>query len=270
MENYQSKLFPYAYNILGSVEDAKDAVQDIIVNHLSSKRQIENEIGYLIRAVINQSINLKKKRDRVLLGKTWLPEPFTTESADSNINREEIISYSMLVLLEKLTAKERATFILKEAFDYSHNEIADLMDFTTENSRKLLSRAKSKLALSENKINSTPSFDIEHYVRTIKTGNVKELEKLLVEDVSLTADGGGTINVVKEFTEGKEATLELLLYVYEKFQQSQKVKIIEVNHQPALFYRGKGVVNCQVFDIENGKIKRIFSLVGAEKLRGFI
>jgi len=149
LKNYQNKLFPYAYNITGSSEDAKDAIQDVLIKHFSSKnKNIENETGYLIRAVVNQSINIKKRRDKINLDKIWLPEPISTEKADDNINREEIISYSILVLLEKLTPKERAVFILKKAFDYSHKDIAETVDLTTENSRKLLNRAKTKLALS--------------------------------------------------------------------------------------------------------------------------
>ncbi len=63
MKNYHDKLFPYAYNILGSSEDAKDAIQDILIKYLAiDKKNIENEIGYLIRSVINHSINLKKEK----------------------------------------------------------------------------------------------------------------------------------------------------------------------------------------------------------------
>ncbi|GHC60693.1 RNA polymerase sigma-70 factor, ECF subfamily [Ulvibacter litoralis] len=59
--NYQNILFPYAYNILGSVDDAMDAIQDVITKYISSsKPNIENEISYLIKGIINQSINIKK------------------------------------------------------------------------------------------------------------------------------------------------------------------------------------------------------------------
>ncbi len=77
------------------------------------------------------------------------------EKPDTNINREEIISYSILMLLEKLNPKERAVFILKEAFNYSHTEIADALSFSVENSRKLLSRAKK--SLEEMDMNFKPS-----------------------------------------------------------------------------------------------------------------
>ena len=146
MKNYTDILFPYAYNILGSVEDAKDTVQDILVKYLSiDKRHVRNEIGFLIKSVINQSINVKKKKKTISADEIWLPEPISTEKADDNINREEIISYSMLTLLEKLSAKERAVFILKESFDYSHQEIAEQLDISIGTSKSNLAKARQKI-----------------------------------------------------------------------------------------------------------------------------
>ncbi|GAA3597362.1 hypothetical protein Q4Q39_20155 [Flavivirga amylovorans] len=50
MKNCQNLLFPYAHNILGSVEDVKDAIQDVLTKHLSTKKNhIENDIGHLIK-----------------------------------------------------------------------------------------------------------------------------------------------------------------------------------------------------------------------------
>ncbi len=48
----------------------------------------------------------------------------------------------LLILMEKLNPKERAVFILKEGFGYAHEEIAEVLSATVENSRQLLSRAK--------------------------------------------------------------------------------------------------------------------------------
>ncbi len=53
--NYQAKLFPYAYNILGSIDDANDVIQDVIVDYFESKREnINNELAYLVKSVINR------------------------------------------------------------------------------------------------------------------------------------------------------------------------------------------------------------------------
>lgn len=271
--NYQNKLFPYAYNILGSVDDAMDAIQDVITKYISSsKPNIENEISYLIKGVINQSINIKKRNQKTIGDKIWLPEPIATEKADTNINQEEIISYSMLVLLEKLNPKERAVFILKEAFDYSHEEIAAAMSFSIENSRKLLSRAKKALDKMKKDFEpspmASPSF-LQKYITSIKNGNVSALEKLLSDDIMVKTDGGN-VSIVSELMVGIKEVIKLMIYVYNTYQKSFSIVESTVNHQPALmFYNDGKLVNCQVFELEkdNEKIMTIYSIVDPEKLK---
>nr|WP_299383958.1 sigma factor-like helix-turn-helix DNA-binding protein [Allomuricauda sp.] len=274
MEDYQNKLFPYAYNILGSSDDAKDAVQEILAKfHEVPKTTVQNEMGYLIRSVVNESINLKKKRQRALLGQMWLPEPVTTEQTDDSIDSSVIISYSLMVLLEKLSTKERAVFILKEAFDYSHKEIGVVLDFSIENSRKLLSRARTKLEAykKHNELGGSSAVSNEYmqlYVDSIRNGDVKILEKMLSEEVVLAADGGGEIKVVRELTRGLKAAVKLLLYVFQTFQVQNTIKVGQVNHQPALLYYQDGVlVNCQIFQISNDKIVRIYAQLAPKKLK---
>jgi len=273
LEDYQSKLFPYAYNILGSIEDAKDVVQDIMLKYMNlDSVNVDNTIGYLIRSVINHSINVKKRSSKMTSAEVWLPEPLSTERADSDLNKEEIISYSLLVVLENLTAKERAVFILKEAFSYPHEEIAELLELKIENSRKLLSRAKSKLDKGKGhtyrKRDEDSAAYLRNYVDIIKRGDVHQLEKLLTDDITLLADGGKNIQVLRRITTGKSAALDLILNVYKAYQVNQKVKIAEINHQPALlfFYEDK-LANCQVFELDNSRIRRVFSIVDPLKLK---
>ena len=38
LKDYQHMLFPYAYNILGTAEDAKDAIQDVLYNFLACRK----------------------------------------------------------------------------------------------------------------------------------------------------------------------------------------------------------------------------------------
>lgn len=273
LEDYYSKLFPYAYNILGSSEDAKDAIQDVLEKYLSVKnRPVGNVTGYLIKAVINQSINIKKKKRRVTENNIWLPEPVSTERADDHLNRDEIISYSLLVLLEKLTPRERAVFILKEAFDYSHQEIAETINSTIENSRKLLSRARTKLDVpkrisTSNSYLNTPDW-LKKYIYTIRKGEVQDLKKMLADDISLAADGGGKVQVVREMTMGVSNVSDLLFHVFKTWQKSQNIQFSEMNHQPALlFYEGGILVNCQIFDVEESNIRHIYSILAPDKLR---
>ncbi|HMI04957.1 MAG TPA: sigma-70 family RNA polymerase sigma factor [Pedobacter sp.] len=275
IKDYQKKLFPYAYNILGTYDDAKDAVQDVITKYYSAgKPDVENPINYLIKSVINQSINLKKRNRRTASSKISLPEPLSTESADSNISRNEVISYSLLVLLDSVNAKERAVFILKEAFDYAHDEIGDILQISVESSRKLLSRAKTKLReLKKGKTNRSfiNTAALENYISAIKNGDIKHLETLLVKDIAVMVDGGA-LSIVSAFESGIKDVIQLMTYVYTTYQTETDIRITTVNHQPALLFYENGVlINCQVFefDEETDLITGIYSIVDPEKLKNF-
>ena len=269
-------LFPYAYNILGTAEDAKDAIQDVLYKFLAaSKEEIADPKNYLIRSVINQSINIRNQRKKLQLGDTWLPEPVDTEQADTNINLNEIVSYSLLILLEQLNAKERAVFILKEAFAYSHEEIAQTLAISVEHSRKLLSRAKQKVdqvhapVVAPKNEGVTPAV-LEKFMHTIRSRDVKALEHLLTEDIAYYADGGAVVKVFAKQCTGMQEVADLLVYVYHKFSADFTVKAGEFNHQPALlFYNGAELKACQVFGIdpENNKIFQISNMLDPEKLR---
>ncbi|GAA4520355.1 hypothetical protein GCM10023173_24600 [Sphingobacterium thermophilum] len=68
------KLFPYAYNILGNIDDSQDVIQDVLIKfNVKEVSTISNQNAYLIKSIINQSINLKKKKDRERQQKITLP-----------------------------------------------------------------------------------------------------------------------------------------------------------------------------------------------------
>lgn len=275
--DYQQFLFPYAYNILGSTEDALDAVQDVLLKYVSrSGVAVDNERNYLIRSVINQAINIKNRNKRDLAGDDiWLPEPIATEHADRDVHLKDILSYSLLVLLERLNARERAVFILRESFDYSHEEIAGTLGISLENSRKLLSRTKTKLFTKHRGSDRSATAgkhdtaQLDRYIEAIRSGNMARVEEMLMDDIVFYADGGSKLNVVQKVCTGSFDVANLVLHVYERYQTHYRLTIQEINHQPALlYYDGNHLKACQVFDISPkvGRIAQINSIVDPDKL----
>jgi RNA polymerase sigma factor (sigma-70 family) len=272
MKDWMTILFPYAYNILGAVEDAKDAVQEVLYKRLSGRNElVENEKAYLIKAVINQSINLKEKNKRMRYGDEWLPEPVATEEADTRIGLNDIAAYSLLILLEKLNPKERAVFILKEGFDYSHEDIAEVLSATVENSRQLLSRAKRKLE-ADKQIGPPEKAQqvlLGKFLEAVKDKDIHSLEQLLTEDIAYAADGGGVVKVVATHRSGIREVIALLLLVYDRFLADATIVPTTVNHQPALlYYRAGKLFLCQVYGFAaDGKIAQINHVLDPEKLK---
>ena len=266
------KLFPYAYNILGNIDDCQDVIQDVLIRFNAKQvSSISNQNAYLIKSVINQAINLKKKNNRERQQKIVLPEPIVTNQGENKIELDEIINYSMFVLLDTLNTKERAVFLLKEAFDYEHDEIAEILEISVENSRQILTRGKRKLKLRKPEIATSSAKDrkyLQKYVSAIRKGDVKMLEQMLSEEVQVLAYAGNKLKAIAELTLGIESTIKLMTYVYENHQKDLEIKIEEINHQSALlFYRGTTLINCQIFELNpDGKITSIFSVVDPEKL----
>lgn len=272
MDALRPLLTTYAYNILGSIEDARDVVQDAFLKFMTVQKDIEDKKAYLIRTVINLSINAKKKLQRTLASYPgeWLPEPIDTEQPDTAIRRKEVLSYSLMVLLEKLNPKQRAVFILKEAFDYEHEDIAAALDITVENSRKLLSRSKSILKEDTPVEESIPVDYLNKYVAVIQSGDTKQLEKMLNKDISFVSDGGGKAKAAINPVYGSINVTAMLLGIYKKFYHDDSLKLEEavINHQPALLYYVDGkLINCQVFAFKNGVIENVFFIRNPDKLK---
>lgn len=274
-KNYRESLFPVAYNILGSVEDARDVIQEVMVDRLQRNGDtIDNEWAYLRKSVIHRAINLKKRNRRMAGDYTWLPEPVATgEGADQDLKSREILSYSMLVLLEHLKPKQRAVFLMKEMFDYSHEEIAEIFSLSVDNSRQLLRRAKR--TLKDEEVRQLPdrgkhSVLISQYVDAIRGGKMEQLQEMLLGQITAQTDGGGKVPILSAFTEGARDVAGLLIEVYKRFLRNYNVTIAEVNHMPALlFYNGETLVCCQVLDIDvkTGRMGNIFSVVDPVKLK---
>src|SRR5437016_710979 len=145
-ERHRRLLFSIAYRMLGSVADAEDTLQDAFIRwERASKTDVRSPKAFLIAVVSRLCINhLQSARARreEYFGE-WLPEPLVTEPGSQPsrmVQVDESVSMALLLLLERLTPAERAVFLLREIFDYTHAEIAEALELTEANCRQLLQR----------------------------------------------------------------------------------------------------------------------------------
>jgi RNA polymerase sigma factor (sigma-70 family) len=271
MDSLRPILTSYAYNILGSYEDAKDVVQDVMLEMINrSGADIQNEKAYLTRSVINRAINARNRLQKMQSGYpgNWLPEPVATETADSELNQKDILSYSLMVLLEKLDAKQRAVFILKEAFSYEHEEIAEVLDISAENSRKILSRAKAALQNERfNEVAKSSGAYLDKYMDVIRSRDVKKLEQLLSNDIIVVSDGGGKAAAALNPLIGIESASLFLAGIYNKFYSDREPVKGWVNHHPALlYYENDQLVTCMIFEMRDELIHRVYIIRNPDKM----
>jgi RNA polymerase sigma factor (sigma-70 family) len=273
MDSLQQQLTHYAYNITGSYEDARDVVQDVYLEVMNKPQEnIENKKAYLTRSVINRAINWKN-RQKKFVGEypgPWLPEPVATEQADTALVQKDILNYSLMVLLEKLNAQQRAVFILKEAFEYTHEEIADILGLTEENSRKILSRAKKELA--DTRVQDSSKISTEYlnkYLDAIQSRDMKRLEQMLSDEITVLSDGGGKVPAITKPLTGKQRVMAFVLGYYKKFYQFLRLETGVVNHRPALFFYDSddNLVTCQIFIINNDVVENMYFIRNPFKLK---
>jgi RNA polymerase sigma-70 factor (ECF subfamily) len=107
-------LLGLAYRILGSRADAEDAVQDTFLRwQRADKGTIENAASWLTAICTRRCIDLLRSahRSRVDYVGPWLPEPIQTPTeamAEEKMELASSLTTAVLLLLERLTPKERA------------------------------------------------------------------------------------------------------------------------------------------------------------------
>lgn len=122
-ESARPSLLGLAYRILGSRADAEDAVQDTYLKWRSAERGgIENPTAWLTTACTRRSLDLLRAshRKRVDYVGAWLPEPIQTKieaDTEGDLDLASSLTTAFLLLLERLTPKERAAYLLYEIFD---------------------------------------------------------------------------------------------------------------------------------------------------------
>jgi len=190
------RLFGIAYRMLGSAAEAEDIVQDVWLRWQSTNRRaVENPPAYLATMATRLCINLAQSahtRRETYIG-TWLPEPVDADG-DSGLGAErgEALKLAVLLLLEKLSPTERCAFVLREAFDYSYRQIADILQMEEANVRQLVSRARKHIADGRRTPVSSGEQRrlLEAFIAAARKGDLAALEGLFAEDVVSRSDGG--------------------------------------------------------------------------------
>lgn len=273
-DRFRSMLFPYAYNVIGDSLAAQDVVQTLLNQYfLEQQTDVQNPSAYLIRSVINRSINEKKtlRRRKEFYPGQWLPTPVITEdNVYANADREKILQYSLLVLLEQLGAKERAVFILKETFDIPHDEIAEILNIDQAHSRQLLKRSKEKISTKIRQKEAAQKHKelLSELAIAISHADVETTKRLLAEDVKSISDGGPNRSAARKILSGFDRVTKFLQAIYGKYHPEGTTSgFAIVNHSPAIVFRFHGeIFRCMIFDINDDRIDNIFIIVNPDKL----
>ncbi|MER6961255.1 MULTISPECIES: RNA polymerase sigma-70 factor [unclassified Streptomyces] len=270
-------LFATAYRMLGSVGDAEDVLQDAWLRWSTADRDtIRHPKAYLVRTVTNLSLNrlTSARATRETYVGPWLPEPLLT-SPDIAAEAElaDSVSTAMLVVLETLSPVERAVFLLREVFGYSHAEIAETLERPEPTVRQIAHRAREHVRARR------PRFDADENARRQVTaqfleacagGDLNAVMELLAPEVTAWSDGGGKVTAARRPLHGTDRVARWLVGFL------AKPELADLAMEPAVINGELGVlatlgghtVGALSFDLLDGRIQNLRFQVNPEKLSG--
>ncbi|MFC0438939.1 RNA polymerase sigma-70 factor [Kutzneria buriramensis] len=272
-EQHRQRLFAVAYRLLGSAAEAEDAVQDTYLRwHAADQDEIREPAAWLTKVLTNlclTRLTSARARRESYVG-PWLPEPLLTAYTPlDTAELRESVSMAFLLLLERLTPAERAVFVLREAFEYSHREIADVLDLTEANCQQLYHRAKQRVAQDR------PRFDpdgeeklriTKNFLVAARSGNMAALEGMLAEDVVAWADGGGKTRAARKPIHGRERAKVYLGWLATAVD-GVEIRFDELNGEPAILIFIDGALTTAIsLQIVDGLITAFRAVANPDKL----
>jgi RNA polymerase sigma-70 factor (ECF subfamily) len=268
---HRELLFSIVYNMLGSVADTEDVLQETWLSW-STREGIENPRAYLVRIAVNAALarrtSINRRREEYY--GPWLPEPVV--SAADPLERAETVSMAMLVVLETLSPLERAVFVLHEVFGYAHGEIGEILDRSPAAVRQLAHRAREHVQARRPRFEADPQVRLEvteKFVAAIVGGDLKALMEVLAPDVTLWADGGGKARAAGLHpVQGRDKIAQLIIGDADRRPiPSLGVRYRTVNGDPsALLLSGDTPFAVIVLDVDGDRITGIFAVTNPDKL----
>ncbi|WP_329247889.1 RNA polymerase sigma-70 factor [Actinoallomurus sp. NBC_01490] len=270
-------LFATAYRMLGSVADAEDVLQDAwLAWNATDRATVRNPRAYLVRAVTNLSLNrlTSSQATREKYVGPWLPEPLLT-SPDAAVETEvaDTVSTAMLVVLETLSPVERAVFVLREVFGYSHGEIADVLDRPEPAVRQIAHRAREHVQARRPRFDADPAEREKVTARFIAAcagGDLNAVMELLAPDVTAWTDGGGKVTAARRPLHGDSQVARWILGVLAKPESSGIVpEPAVINGELGILCTVDGVpVAVLTYGIADGRLHDLWFQVNPDKLHG--
>lgn len=273
-------LFDLAYRMTGSASDADDILQDAYIRWCKiNPASVGQAPAYLKTLVSHLAIDhLRRQKRRAGYPGPWLPEPLPDTGAegaspgpDEGISLYQSLSLGFLYMLERLSPEQRAVFLLRNVYEFSYRQIAEILDKTEANCRQIERRARIALQLNEGRFEpeeETQVAYLERFIQAIWSGNDQEFLNLLADEVTLYADGGGKVQAALRPLRGKRRILEFLRVLRRRLPANLSMRIQPVNGHPGLvIWRGSQVESCISVSWSQGGIAGIYIVRNPDKLQ---
>lgn len=199
-EEHRARLRAVAYRMLGSLDEADDAVQEAWVRFSAAGADGVVNLGGWLTTIVSRvclnTLRARAARPETLAGPR-VPDPVLSPADGPTPEQEALLADSvglaLLVVLDTLTPAERVAFVLHDVFDVPFGEIAPMLDRTPEAARQLASRARHRVRAAGTREPDGPvaaqQAVVDAFFAAARAGDLGTLVELLDPDVVLRTDG---------------------------------------------------------------------------------
>jgi RNA polymerase sigma factor (sigma-70 family) len=275
-QQHRPRLFGLAYRMLGTPADAEDVLHDAWLRwHAQDNNALDDAEAWLVTVTTRLALDRlrRAKTERAHYPGPWLPEPLIAESEqpDAQVEQAESLTMSFLLLLEHLNAEERAAFLLREVFDYSHAEAAAMLGIGEDACRQRVHRAKTKLREGRPRqpVDArTQRRLLERFAQALQQPDIETLRALFAEDALHVSDGGGVAAATLHPLHGAERLARLYLQIaLQQRKHGVHHQLHQLNGAPALLsWDGDTLISASWIDDDGEHITAIHALRHPEKL----
>lgn len=274
------RLFSIAYRMLGTRADAEDIVQDAWLRwqHDTDRTAVRSAEAWLVTVVTRLSIDRLRaaKAEREAYVGWWLPEPLV-EASDEHTPEAAAelasdLSIALLWVLERLSAEERAAFLLRQAFDHGYDEIAALLGKTEAACRQMVHRASERVQQTRARFDVPREAHrrvVEKFIVAARSGERDAIQALLADDAELVGDGGGKVPAVLKVLHGAYRIANLFWVTGRRNGPALVYRHALINGEPGfLRYLDGKLESAMALATDGEHIVGIYAIRNPDKLTG--
>ena len=271
-EAERDRLFGLSYRMLGSVADAEDIVQEAWLR-FEPATDVLRPAAFLTtvtaRLCVDRLRSAQRRRETYV--GPWLAEPLLTDRDPSHlVVLDETVRLGFLRVLDRLSAVERAVFLLHDVFDVPYPEISDAVGRSEVNCRQIAHRARVRVRVDRPDLppNATQSPALlDAFLHALLSGDPSALTRILTEDVVLLSDGGAAQRAARNPIVGAGRVIRFMTNLARRSPAGSSLDVVEVNGHPGIVVLLDGVP-VMLIDVEfaGDRVARIHSITNPDKL----
>jgi RNA polymerase sigma-70 factor, ECF subfamily len=275
-EENRAQLRAVAYQMLGSLSQADDAVQETWLRlSASDTAWVQNLRGWLTTVVARVCLDMlrsrRSRREESLDDHVPQLDGIRADVTDPEYEAllADSVGLALLVVLDTLAPAERVAFVLHDMFTVPFEEIAAIVGRSPTAARQLASRARRRVQA----VTTVPDPDlarqrtvVEAFLAASRNGDFEALVKVLASDVVVRADARAVPAGAVREAYGASAVAERALAFSHR---SRYAKLALVNGAVGIIVGSRGQVSIGLaFTIRQGKIVTIDVIADPARVRG--